>query len=128
PAVAICWLSRILDAFLTDGIRLRGRRLALVWNLGMYVNVLIGGLIIRGAVDAGVSEQSAGFALVVLGAISIAMVINFVLAATWIRANGGPPISKQGRTNFLPQPPWITPPNLLSPTPRGASLPAPPGS
>src|SRR5215831_12163923 len=41
PAVAICWLSRILDAFLTDGIRLHGRRLALVWNLGMYVNVLI---------------------------------------------------------------------------------------
>jgi putative nucleotidyltransferase with HDIG domain len=114
PAVAICWLSRILEMVMTDGIRLRGRRLALVWNLGMYVNVLIGGLIIRGAVDAGVSERNWGFALVVLGAISIAMVINFILAAIWIRANGGPHIWPQVRSNFLPQLPWITAPNFLS--------------
>jgi hypothetical protein len=47
PAVAICLVSRILDAVLADGIRLRGRRLALAWNLGMYVYVLLGGLAIR---------------------------------------------------------------------------------
>ena len=86
PAVAICWLSRIIDALHTDGIRLRGRWLALIWNLGMYVNVLIGSLIIQAAVDAGVSRESAGFALVVVAAISFANVINFVLAAIWIRA------------------------------------------
>ena len=93
PAVTICFLSRILDAILTDGIRLRGRRLALVWNLGMYVGVLIGSLIIQAAVDAGVSPESAGFALVVVGAISVANVINFVLAAIWIRVHAGAPIA-----------------------------------
>src|SRR5438445_637830 len=42
PAVTICLVSRIIDAVRSDGLRLRGRRLALVWNLGMYVNVLAG--------------------------------------------------------------------------------------
>jgi putative nucleotidyltransferase with HDIG domain len=114
PAVAICWLSRMIDALSTDGIRLRGRRLAVIWNLGMYVNVLIGSLVIRAAVEGGVSRESAAFALVVAGAISLAMVINFVLAATWIRANTGTPIWTQLRANFVPQLPWITAPNFLA--------------
>jgi putative nucleotidyltransferase with HDIG domain len=114
PAVAICWASRILDAVSSDGIRLRGRRLALLWNLGMYVGVLLGALIIRWAVDAGLSRQSAGFALVVVGAISVANVVNFVLAATWIRAHGGDSIATQVRTSFIPALPWITAPNFLS--------------
>src|SRR5438309_2149962 len=65
PAVAICWISRILDAFLSDGIRLRGRRLALVWNLGMYSGVLVGSLIIRAA-TGDPPHGGAGFALIVV--------------------------------------------------------------
>jgi putative nucleotidyltransferase with HDIG domain len=114
PAVAICFLSRILDAFLSDGIRLRGRRLALIWNLGMCVYVLVGSLIIRAAVNAGLSRGSAGFALVVVGAISLANLINFILAATWIRIHAGPPISTQLRRNFLPALSWIAAPNFLA--------------
>jgi putative nucleotidyltransferase with HDIG domain len=107
-------VSRILDAILTDGIRLRGRRLALVWNLGMYVNVLIGGLLIEAAVDAGISRESAGYALVVVAAITVAMVINFLLAAVWIRAQVGLAIREQLRTNFVPQLPWLAAPNILA--------------
>jgi putative nucleotidyltransferase with HDIG domain len=114
PAVAICWISRILDAILTDGIRLQGRRLALVWNLGMYLGVLIGSLLIRAAVDAGISRESAGYALVVVAAISVAMVINFLLAAVWIRAHDGTPIGEQVRTNFVAQLPWLAAPNFLA--------------
>lgn len=55
PAVSIALVSRILDAVLADGIRLRGRRLALVWNLGMYVYVLLGSLAIRWVQEGGVS-------------------------------------------------------------------------
>jgi hypothetical protein len=114
PAVAICWVSRILDAILTDGIRLRGRRLALVWNLGMYVNVLIGGLLIEAAVDAGISRESAGYALIVVAAISVAMVINFLLAAVWIRAQVGMAISEQFLRSFVTQLPWLAAPNILA--------------
>ena len=114
PAVAICWLSRILDAILSDGLRLRGRRLALVWNLGMYVNVLIGSLLIRAAVNAGVSRESAGFALVVVAAISIANVINFLLAAVWIRSATGTPVGTQLQQSFVPALPWIAAPNFLA--------------
>jgi putative nucleotidyltransferase with HDIG domain len=114
PAVAICMLSRILDALLTDGIRLRGRRLALIWNLGMLAYVLIGSLAIRAAVDAGVSRRSVAFALVVVAAISLANVINFLLAAIWIRVHGGPSIVDQLRLSFLPALPWITAPNFVA--------------
>jgi putative nucleotidyltransferase with HDIG domain len=113
PAVTISALSRIFDAVLTDGPALRGRRLALAWNLAMSVNVLAGSLIIRGAVDAGVSRGSAAYALVVVGAISVANVINFVLAAVWIRARGGPTVGAQVRGDFLPAVAWIATPNVL---------------
>lgn len=114
PAVAIASVSRVIDAVRTDGVRLRGRRLALVWNLGMFVNVLIGALIIRAAVEAGVSRGSAVFPLVVAGAVTVANSINFVLAAGWIRAHDGPPLRAQLRGNFVPVLPWITAPNLLA--------------
>jgi putative nucleotidyltransferase with HDIG domain len=114
PALTICFASRILDAVLTDGIRLRGRRLALAWNLGMYINVLAGSLLIRIALDAGVAPGSAAFALVVVGAISVANLINFVLAAAWISLHGGDPIDRQLRTGFLPALPWIAAPNFLA--------------
>jgi putative nucleotidyltransferase with HDIG domain len=113
-AVAICLISRMLDAFLTDGIRLRGRRLALVWNLGMNIGVLIGGVIIRAAVDGGLNRGSDAFALVVVAAISLANVINFALAAIWIRANGGPSIGQQLRRSFLPAVPWLAAPNFVA--------------
>jgi putative nucleotidyltransferase with HDIG domain len=114
PAVAISLVARTCDAILTDGWRLRGRRLALVWNLGMYVNVLVGSLIIRAALDAGLDRGSATFALVVVGAITVANVINFVLAATWIRFHSGASIVIQLRRNFLPALPWIAAPNFLA--------------
>jgi len=114
PAVAICVLSRVVDALLTDGPALRGRRLALLWNLSMSINVLAGGLVIRAAVEAGLSRGSTGFAFVVFGAISLANVINFALAATWIRARGGPPLRVQLRRDFLPVIPWIAAPNVFA--------------
>jgi putative nucleotidyltransferase with HDIG domain len=114
PAVAICFVSRILDALLTDGIRLRGRRLALAWNLGMYVNVLAGGLLIRSAISAGLTPGSAALALVVVAAISAANLINFVLAAIWISLHGGPRIDHQLRHDFIPTLPWIAAPNFLA--------------
>jgi putative nucleotidyltransferase with HDIG domain len=114
PAVLICFISRISQAFQTDGLRLRGRRLALVWNLGMYIDVLLGSLAIRAAVDAGVARGSAAFALVVAIVVSAANVLNFFLAAIWIRVHVGTPIGVQFRESFLPALPWITAPNLLA--------------
>jgi putative nucleotidyltransferase with HDIG domain len=113
PAVAICLVSRILDAVLADGIRLRGRRLALVWNLGMYIYVLLGGLAIRTVQDAGVSRGTAGFALVVVATISVANVLNFLLAAIWVRVRAGVPIVTQLRREYLPALSWIAAPNFM---------------
>jgi putative nucleotidyltransferase with HDIG domain len=114
PAVLICFISRITQAIQTDGLRLRGRRLALVWNLGMYIDVLLGSLAIRAAVDAGVARGSAAFALVVAVVVSAANVLNFFLAAIWIRVHVGTPMRVQFRESFLPALPWITAPNLLA--------------
>ena len=114
PAVLICFISRISQAIQTDGLRLRGRRLALVWNLGMYIDVLLGSLAIRAAVDAGVARGSAAFALVVAVVVSAANVLNFLLAAIWIRVHIGTPMRVQFRQSFVPALPWITAPNLLA--------------
>ncbi len=114
PAVVICFVSRIAQAVQTDGLRLRGRRLALIWNLGMYVDVLIGSLVIRAAVNAGVNRGSASFALVVAVVVSASNVVNFVLAATWVRVQAGTPIEAQVRSNFFPALPWLTAPNFLA--------------
>lgn len=113
PAVAICLVSRILDAVLADGIRLRGRRLALAWNLGMYVYVLLGSLAIRAVQDGGVPRGGAAFALVVVATISLANVLNFLLAAAWIRVQAGIPIGRQLRRNYLPALSWIAAPNFM---------------
>jgi putative nucleotidyltransferase with HDIG domain len=113
PALAICLVSRILDAVLADGIRLRGRRLALAWNLGMYIYVLLGGLAIRAVRDGGVSRGSAWFALAVVATISVANVLNFLLAATWIRVQAGIPIGRQLRRDYLPALSWIAAPNFM---------------
>jgi putative nucleotidyltransferase with HDIG domain len=113
PAVAICLVSRILDAVLADGIRLRGRRLALVWNLGMYIYVLLGALAIRAVADGGVPRGSAVFALVVVATISLANVLNFLLAAIWIRVQAGIPIGRQLRRSYLPALSWIAAPNFM---------------
>jgi putative nucleotidyltransferase with HDIG domain len=114
PAVLICFVSRIAQSIEADGLALRGRRLALVWNLGMYVNVLLGGLAIEAAVDAGVTRGSAAFALLVAVVVSVANVLNFLLAATWIRVHVGTPMGAQLRQNFIPALPWITAPNVVA--------------
>ena len=114
PAVLICFISRISQAIQTDGLRLRGRRLALVWNLGMYIDVLLGSLAIQAAVDAGVARGSAAFALVVAVVVSAANVLNFFLAAIWIRVHVGTRMGVQFRESFVPALPWITAPNLLA--------------
>jgi putative nucleotidyltransferase with HDIG domain len=114
PAVCIALVSRILDAVLADGIRLRGRRLALVWNLGMYVYVLLGSLAIRWVQAGGVSRGSAVFALVVVATISAANVLNFLLAATWIRAHTGIAVASQLRRDYLPALSWIAAPNFMA--------------
>ena len=114
PAVLICFISRISQALQTDGLRLRGRRLALVWNLGMYIDVLLGSLAIQAAVDAGVARGSAAFALLVAVVVSAANVLNFLLAAIWIRFHVGTPLGVQFRESFVPALPWITAPNILA--------------
>jgi putative nucleotidyltransferase with HDIG domain len=114
PAVVICFVSRVFLAIEADGLLLRGRRLAFIWNLAMYVDVLLGSLAIRAAVDAGVSRGSAAFALVVAGVVSLANVLNFLLAATWVQVHQRTPISTQLRTNFVPALPWIMAPNFLA--------------
>jgi putative nucleotidyltransferase with HDIG domain len=114
PAVLICFISRISQAIETDGLRLRGRRLALVWNLGMYIDVFLGALAIRAAVETGVARGSAAFALVVAVVVSAANVLNFLLAATWIRVHDGMRMGVQLRRNFIPALPWITAPNVLA--------------
>jgi putative nucleotidyltransferase with HDIG domain len=114
PAVLICFISRIAQAIEADGLALRGRRLALVWNLGMYVDVLLGALAIQAAVNAGVTRGSAAFALVVAVVVSAANMLNFLLAATWIRVHAGTPMGAQLRQNFIPALPWITAPNVVA--------------
>jgi putative nucleotidyltransferase with HDIG domain len=114
PAVAICYAAVIVDALITDGPRLPGRRFALVWNLAMYVDIFLGALAIRAAVQAGVTRGSISFAFVVVGAISAATVINFLLAAIWIRASDGGRLSEMFRRQFVPLLPWIAAPNLLA--------------
>jgi putative nucleotidyltransferase with HDIG domain len=114
PAVVICLGSRIVEAVWNDGIRLRERRLALIWNLGMNIGVLAGALVIRAAVEDGVTRGSATFALVVVVAISAANVINFLLAASWIAVHTGPPVVLQLRHDFVPALPWIAAPNFLA--------------
>lgn len=114
PAVAICFAAKIIDSVVTDGPRLPGRRFALVWNLAMYVDILLGALLIRFAVDHGVTRGSVNFALVVVGAISLANVINFLLAAVWIRAFDGGRLKQLVLHHFIPALPWIAAPNLLA--------------
>jgi putative nucleotidyltransferase with HDIG domain len=80
----------------------------------MYVGVLIGALIIRAVADGQLAQDSAEYALVVVGAISLANVINFVLAAVWIHEYGGPPIGTQLRRSFVPALPWIMAPNFVA--------------
>jgi putative nucleotidyltransferase with HDIG domain len=115
PAIVICFISRVLDAVLTDGVRLKDRRLALVWNLAMVLaSVLVGSLLVRLAADNGLARGSAGFALVVVGALTIANVINFMLAATWIHLRTGTSVVRLVRHDFLPALPWLAAPNLVA--------------
>jgi putative nucleotidyltransferase with HDIG domain len=114
PAVAIAFASCVIDAVRTDGPRLHGRRLALIWNLGMNAGVLLGAVAIRAAMDAGVKRGSVGFALVMVAGISVANVVNIVLAAIWIRVNAGTPVSVQVRNSVTVVLPWIAAPNVLA--------------
>jgi putative nucleotidyltransferase with HDIG domain len=75
---------------------------------------LLGSLAIRAAVEAGVNRGSAAFALLVAVVVSAANVLNFLLAAIWIRVHDGTPMGMQFRESFLPALPWITAPNLLA--------------
>jgi putative nucleotidyltransferase with HDIG domain len=114
PAVTICLIARLVDALLTDGIKLQGRRLALIWNLAMVSSsVLIGSLIIRAVADSGLWRGSAWFALAVVVALCVANLVNFLLAATWLRVQAGTSIAGQLRRNFLPALPWIAAPNFV---------------
>ena len=53
------------------------------------------------------------FALVVVATISLANVVNFLLAATWIRVRASIPIGTQLRRNYLPALSWIAAPNFM---------------
>jgi putative nucleotidyltransferase with HDIG domain len=114
PAVAIGFISWIIVAVRTDGPRLRGRRLALIWNLGMNAGVLLGAIAIRAAMDAGVTRGSVGFALVMVAGITVANIVNIILAALWIRVQMGMPIADQVRSSVTTVLPWIAAPNVLA--------------
>jgi putative nucleotidyltransferase with HDIG domain len=114
PAVAIAFASCIIDAVRTDGPRLEGRRLALIWNLGMNAGVLLGAVAIRAAMDAGVKRGSVGFALVMVAGISVANVVNIILAAIWIRVHTGTTVSAQVRSSVTIVLPWIAAPNVVA--------------
>jgi putative nucleotidyltransferase with HDIG domain len=114
PAVAIAFASCIIDAVRTDGPRLQGRRLALIWNLGMNAGVLLGAVAIRAAMDAGVKRGSVGFALVMVAGISVANVVNIILAAIWIRVHTGTTVSAQVRSSVTIVLPWIAAPNVVA--------------
>jgi putative nucleotidyltransferase with HDIG domain len=114
PAVAIEFASWIIVAVRADGLRLRGRRLALIWNLGMNAGILLGAIAIRAAMDAGVKRGSVGFALVMVAGITVANVVNIILVAIWIRVHAGPPVSAQVRSSVTVVLPWIAAPNVLA--------------
>jgi putative nucleotidyltransferase with HDIG domain len=114
PAVTIAYASCVIDAIRTDGPRLQGRRLALIWNLGMNAGVLLGAVGIRAAMDAGVKRGSVGFALVMVAGISVANVVNIILAAIWIRVHAGTPVSAQVRSSVTVVLPWIAAPNVVA--------------
>jgi putative nucleotidyltransferase with HDIG domain len=114
PAVAIAFASCVIDAVRTDGPRLQGRRLALIWNLGMNAGVLLGAVAIRAAMDAGVKRGSVGFALLMVAGISVANAINIILAAIWIRVQTGTAIEVQVRSSVTTVLPWIAAPNVLA--------------
>jgi putative nucleotidyltransferase with HDIG domain len=51
---------------------------------------------------------------VVAVVVSAANVLNFLLAATWIRVHDGTPMGVQLRESFIPALPWITAPNVVA--------------
>jgi putative nucleotidyltransferase with HDIG domain len=114
PAVAIAYASCVLDAVRTDGPRLPGRRVALIWNLGMNAGVLLGAVAIRAAMDGGVKRGSVGYALVMVAGITVANVVNIILAAIWIRVHTGTPVSVQVRSSVTIVLPWIAAPNVVA--------------
>ena len=115
PAVAICFASRIVDAIWTDGMRLRrppARAGLEPRDVRRRAAREPGDP--RCAARGGLAAASAAFALVVVAAIGLANVINFMLAATWIRVHAGTPIGTQLRRDFLPSLSWITAPNFVA--------------
>jgi putative nucleotidyltransferase with HDIG domain len=114
PAVAIIWIAVTVEEMIANGPLMRGRRLSHLWNLGMLgVAVLVGALIIRAAIDAGVSRGSPEFGAVVFGALSLTVVINFSLCAAYFRIMNGIPIGRQYKQTFFPVLPWLLTPNLI---------------
>ena len=64
--------------------------------------------------DAGVKRGNIGFALVMVAAISLANLVNIILAAIWIRAQTGTPVAAQVRSSVTTVLPWIAAPNVLA--------------
>jgi putative nucleotidyltransferase with HDIG domain len=115
PAVAICYVSDVVNAVRKDGYLLRGRRFAFLWNLGMKIGVLLGSLVIQYSVEqAHVSRFGTWYAVAVVAAISLASVINFTLLAVAVAAQTGVPI-RTGLRNVASEPlAWMMAPNLLA--------------
>jgi putative nucleotidyltransferase with HDIG domain len=114
PAVAIIWVALTVDEVVASGPRLRGRRLNHAWNLGAYGPVLLGALIIRAAVDAGVSRASTEFGAVVFGVLSATTVLNFTLIALLFCVTEGAKLRRQFRELFVPAVPWLLTPHLIA--------------
>jgi putative nucleotidyltransferase with HDIG domain len=114
PAAAIMWIAATVEEMIANGPLMRGRRLSHLWNLGMLgVAVLAGALVIRGAIDAGISRNSPEFGAVVFGALAVTVLVNFTLAAAYFRIVNGIPVGKQYLQTLFPALPWLLTPNLV---------------
>jgi putative nucleotidyltransferase with HDIG domain len=113
PALAIMWTAVTITEIVASGPTMRGRRVNHLWNLATFASVLVGALIIRAAVDLGVSREGAEYGAFVFGALGLTNVVNFTLIAIFFRVTKGVPIATQYRQMFLPALPWLLTPNLL---------------
>jgi putative nucleotidyltransferase with HDIG domain len=113
PALAIMWVATTIDEVVASGPRLRGRRLNHAWNLGAYSSVLVGALIIRAAVNAGVSRESVEFGAVVFGALFGTNILNFTLIAILFRITEGAKLGRQFVDLLAPAWRWLLTPNLI---------------
>jgi putative nucleotidyltransferase with HDIG domain len=113
PAVITAYAGCIAAELSSHGL-VRRRRPNLAWNLGMCITMLLGALLIRAGVDAGISRSGSGFALLLVAVFSAANIGNFLLCTIIFADAGAGSTLSQVRDELLPTLRWIAAPNLLA--------------